>query len=139
MLAEKMPSSGSVTNQKRSERPESHLMRFEDVEARRQGEDEAVTPPAGRHIRGLARIVGRQFVIERGDHGLLAREVAIQEADADTRLRRDIPKGCRFVTARGNQLHSGRVQAVPGLGTLGCLASGTAPFSRLDIFCKHVH
>ena len=94
-----------VTNQNRRESPESHLMRSEDIEAGLQGEDEAVTPPAGRHIRGLARIIGRQFVVERDDHGLLAREVAIQEADADPRLFRDIAKRCRLIAASGDQLY----------------------------------
>ena len=33
-----------IADQNRSERPESHLMRLEDMETRVQGEDEAVAP-----------------------------------------------------------------------------------------------
>src|SRR5687767_5402713 len=50
-----------VTNQNRSERPESLLMRLEDIKARLQREDEAVTPSSGRHVRGLTRVIGRQL------------------------------------------------------------------------------
>ena len=88
---------------------------------------------------GLARVIGRQFVVERDDDGLLAREIAIQEADADARFLRDIPKGRRFVAARGDQLHRGGIQAVPRRGTLRSLARRTAPFPRLDILSEHVH
>jgi hypothetical protein len=128
-----------IAYQNWSERPEGQPVRLEYIETRLQGEDEAVTPPPGWHVCGLARIVGRQFVVQRDDDGLLAREVAIQEADADTSLLRDIPEGCRFVAVGGNELHGRRVETDPGLSTLGCLAAGTAPLSRLDNFDEHVH
>ena len=93
----------------------------------------------GRHVRGLTRVLGRQFVVERDDDGLFAREVAIEEADADPRFFRDIPKRRRLIAAGGDQLHRRGIQAVPRRGTLGSLTRRPAPFSWLDIFSEHVH
>jgi hypothetical protein len=128
-----------IANQNRSERPQSHLMRLEYAETPVQGEDEAVAPSPWRHLRRLTRVLRRQFVVERDDDRLLAREVAIQESDADARFLRDIPKGGRFITAGCDQLHRCGIEAIPRHRALRGLAGRAAAFSRLDILSEHVH
>lgn len=128
-----------IAHQHWSERPEGHLVRLEDMDARVQGKNEAVAPSAARHFRSLTRVLRRQFVVERDDDGLFTGEIAIQESDADPRFFRDIPKGCRFIAARGDELHRRAIQAAPRRGTLGGLTRRTAPFSWLDILSEHVH
>ena len=56
--------------------------------------------------------------------GLLAREIAIEQADADARLLRDIAQRRRFVATRGNQPDRGGVQAFPRRRALGGLPGG---------------
>ena len=114
-------------------------MRLENVEARLQGEEKAVSPAPRGHLFGSASVVGRQLVVERDDDGLFAREVAIQEADAHPRLFRDVPECRRFVAANGDQLQCRGIQAFPRGSTLGRWARRPAPLSGLDIFSKHVH
>ena len=114
-------------------------MRLEDMEAGLQREEEAVTPFPGRHVRGLPRVIGGQFVVERDDDGLLAREIAIEESDADTRLLRDVPKRRRLVAAGGNQLRSPCRRGGPWPRRPAGSAGRPAPFARLDIFSEHVH
>ena len=128
-----------IANQNRGERPESHSMRLEYLEARVQGEDEAVAPSPRRHLGTLTRVLGRQFVVERDDDGLFAGEVAIEESDADARFFGDITKGRRFIAAGCDQSHRRGIQPVPRCGTLGGLTRWPAPFARLDILSEHVH
>ena len=138
VLAEKMPSSGSPTRTGVSARSATRcgsstwrlVFRAKMKRSRHR---------PGRHLRGLARVLRRQFVVERDDDGLFAREVAIEQADADARFFRDIPKGRRLIAARGDQLDRRGIQAVPRRGALGGLTRRPAPFSRLDIFSEHVH
>ena len=73
VLAEKMPSSGSPTRTGVSARSATRcgsstsrlVFRAKMKRSRHL---------SGRHVRRLARVVRRQFVVERDDHGLLARE-----------------------------------------------------------------
>ena len=85
----------------------------------------------GRHVRRLTRVFRRQLVVERDDDGLFAREIAIEQADADARFFRDIAKGGRFVAARGDQPHRRGVQALPRGGTLRRRPGGRPRFRGL--------
>ena len=128
-----------IAYQNRRERAKRHLMRLEDMEARLQGEDEAVSPSPERHLGSLARVLRRQLVVERDDDCLLAGEIAIEEADADPGLLRDIAKRCRVVATGGDELDRRGIQAVSCRGTLGGPARWTTAFSGLDILSEHVH
>ena len=128
-----------VTDQDRSERPERHSMRPEDLEAGGQGEDKSVAPSPDRHVRSATRVVRRQFVVKRDDDGLFAREVAIQESDTDARVFGDLAQGRRFVAAGCDQFHRRRVQPIPCRGTLEGRSWRPATFPWFDIFSEHVH
>ena len=114
-------------------------MRFEHLKTRVHREDESIAPFPRRHLPGLTRVLGRQFVVKRDDHRLFAGKVAIQEPDTDACLLRDLPKCRRFIAAGGDQLHRCAIEVIPRRGTLGALARWTAAFSLLDIFSEHVH
>src|SRR5260221_3844473 len=109
------------------------------MKARREREDEAVAPASRLHARSLMCEVGRQLVVEGEDDRLFAREVAVQQPDADIRLFGNFPKGRRLVSAPGDQPHRRGVQAVFRLSALHRLAWWTFTFSRLDILSEHVH
>lgn len=114
-------------------------MRLKNTEARFEGEDEAIAP-APRWQRGsLNCVVGRELVVERNDDGLFAREVTIEESNADASLFRDYPEGGRFIAPSGDQLHRGGVEAIPGGGSLRSLTRRPPSLSGLDIFSEHVH
>src|SRR5471032_1267 len=100
-------------------------------------EDEAVAPASRLHARRLTREVGRQLVVEGEDDRLFAREVAVQQPDADVRLPGDLPQGRRLVSAPGDQPHRCGVQAVSRLSAFSGPSWWTPPFSRLDIYSEH--
>src|SRR5688572_7489227 len=106
------------------------------MEAHLQGEEEAVAPFTGGHVRRLPRVLGRQFVVEREDDGLFAWEIAVEKANADPCFLRDISKGCRVIAASGDQVGRGGIQAIPCCGALRCWTGRTPPFTRLDIFSE---
>ena len=128
-----------IAYQNRNECPERHAMRLQHVKAQIEREDETVAPSARLHARRLTRVVRGQLLIQGDDDGLFAREIAIQESDADPRVFRDVSKGRRLVPALRDQPDRGGIQAVPRRGPLGGRTRGTTPFSRLDILSEHVH
>ena len=92
-----------------------------------------------RHFHRLSRVIGRQLVVERDDDGLFAREIAIEQADADARVFRDIAERRRFVAARCDQPERRCIEPFPCRDSLGRRPGRATPFSRLDIFSEHVH
>ena len=71
-----------------------------------------------------------ELVVERDDDRLLAREVSIQQPDADAGLVGDLPQRRRLVASSGDQPDRRGIQAVSCRGPLQGLAPWTAPFSR---------
>src|SRR5258706_2155827 len=102
------------------------------MKAGRQREDEAVAPASGLHACSLTREVSRQLIVEGKDDRLFAREVAVQQPDADIRLFGNLPEGGRLVSAPADQPHGCGVQAVSRLSTLSRLSWRTPSVSGLD-------
>src|SRR5439155_15239149 len=128
-----------VADEHRNQRAESDAMRLQYLQACVQREYETVAPLPWLHARSLTRVIRRELLIERDDDRLLAWKIAIEQADADPRLFRDIPQGRRLVPAPGDQPHCRGVHPVSRCGALGRLARGPASLARLDILSEHVH
>src|SRR5688500_1919022 len=114
-------------------------MWLEHGKTRTESEDETVAPFSARHVRGLPSVFRRQLVVQRNDDGLLAREISIEESDADACFLRDIAQRRGFVSPRGDQSHRRRIQPFSCSGPLRRLARRSPPFPRFDIFSEHVH
>ena len=84
VLAAKMPSSGSPMSTGISARSATRLGSSTRRLTWRPNTKRSRHRPA-RHLRRLPRELGGQLVVEREDHRLLAREVAIQQPDAHAR------------------------------------------------------
>src|SRR5207245_8251712 len=100
---------------------------------------ETVAPPARAHGRSLTREISRQLVVKGQDHRLFAREIPIEQPDADVRLPGDVSKGRRLVPALGDQAHGRGIQAVSRRGALSRLPRRATPLSGLDILSEHAH
>src|SRR3954452_13395273 len=93
-------------------------MRPEHVKAGPEGVEETVAPAPRRHRSRARGVLGRELVVERQHDRLLAREVAVEQPDADARLRGHVAQRRLLPAPRRDEPDRRLVEAPSGLQAL---------------------